>query len=63
MMQGDQEMQSIIMKSHGLKGDFSRTLNIPFVGKRNIKNLRGALIFRQDVVEEVGTQIADELKN
>ena len=63
MMQGDPEMQSLIMKSHGLAGDFNRIFNIPGKGKRTAKNLRGALIFRQDVVREVGKEIAKELRN
>ena len=63
MMQGDPEMQKLIVKSHfGIKGDFNK--KVPIINK-TLKNLHinQHSPIAKEILNEVGRQIASELKN
>ena len=63
MMQGDPEMQRMVVESHfGMKGDFDK--RVPIINKK-LKNLHPNQHspIAKEVLKEVGTQIATELRN
>ena len=63
MMQGDPEMQRMVVESHfGMKGDFDK--RVPIIN-RKLKNLHPNQHspIAKEVLKEVGIQIATELRN
>ena len=61
MMQGDPEMQRMIVASHGMTGDYNK--RVPIIN-RTIKNLhpnQNSPIAKQ-VLKEIGAKIAEELR-
>ena len=63
MMQGDPEMQRLVVESHlGMKGDFNK--RVPVINK-TLKNLHPNQHspIAKEVIKEVGRQIATELRN
>ena len=65
MMQGDPEMQRIITGWYGRKGDFSTKVDLRFArkGKQSVRKLLQGLPARNMLIQEVGKQIATELRN
>ncbi len=62
IMQGDPEMQRMIVKSHlGVEGDYSK--RVPIINKtvQNLRLIKNSPIARE-VLKEVGRQIAKELR-
>lgn len=62
MMQGDPEMQKIIVASHGMRGDYNK--KIPIINK-SIKNLHPTQNspIAKEVLKEVGELIAKEIRS
>lgn len=62
MMQGDPEMQKIIVASHGMRGDYNK--KIPIINK-SIKNLHPTQNspVAKEVLKEVGEFIAKEIRS